>query len=236
MRKTWPGGIAGNDIELRIGTLQSLFLTKNDEWIAALFLSFLPLFIGIPVFYCWLTFPGWQPFWWVWLLAFIASFSLWGLVWWYRQRRKYFALCADGCAYGASHSAVPAVIPWSEMKTIQLEEEATLRKEENAVFGITLSMSMHEITRRSLRILSASENISFKLNEFPESKQLLEAIVEATIDKDISLDHARLETPELTEAIQSGHASNFGKKKMTAVGIVLAVIFITIKIIVAFKR
>lgn len=236
MRKTWPGSIASIDIELRIGALQALFFTRNDDWIAALFLSFLPLFVGIPVFACWLFIAGWQPYWWVWLLAFSTTFLLWYLVWWYRHRRKYFAICHDGCAYGNSQAAVPVIILWNDMISIQLDEDATLRKEENAVFGITLSTSMHEITRRSLNIHGSSQSISFKLSEFPESKLLLDAIVDASTVKNIHLEHARHETPELTEAIQSGQASNFGIKQKTAVGIVLAVLFIAIKIIVAFKK
>lgn len=237
MRKTWPGSITNsNDIELRIGTLQALFFSKSDEWIIAFILSILPLFLAVPVFYAWLKFPDWKPWWWVWLVAFSVSCFLWGLVWWYRRQRKFFAICTEGCAYGASQIATPVSIPWSDVITIQLEEDASLSTEEHAYFGITTSTTMKQITRRSLRVRGNVDEIVFKLNDFPEATQILDTLVEQTSDKSIDLDHSRQESPELVAARQAGHEDNFGKTKVTTFGIVLIVLFIVIKIAIGLRK
>lgn len=237
MRKTWPGSItSSNDIELRVGSLQALFLSKNDEWIVALILSILPLFLAVPVFYAWIMFQDWKPWWWVWLTSFTVSCILWGLVWWYRRQRKYFAICTEGCAYGASQVATPVSIPWNEVKTIQLEEEASLSTEEHAYFGITTSKTMKQITRRSLRVRGNVDEIVFKLNEFPEASLLLDTLVEQTSDKSVELDHSRQESPELVAAKLAGQEGNFGKTKVTVFGIVLIVLFIVIKIAIGLRK
>jgi hypothetical protein len=237
MRKTWPGSITNsNDIELRVGSLQALFLTRNDEWLIALFLSFIPFIPAVPVFYAWLMFQDWKSLWWVWLAAFSVSCFLWGLVWWYRRQRKFFAICTEGCAFAASQIATPVTIPWNEVKTIQLEEDASLSTEEHAYFGITTSKTMKQITRRSLRVRGNSDEIVFKLNEFPEASQLLDSLIEQTSDKSIELDHSRQESPELVAAKQAGHEDNFGKTKMTAFGIVLVILFIVIKVAIGLRK
>lgn len=127
-------------------------------------------------------------------------------------------------------------IPWNEIREIQLSEQAELKTEENSFFGVTTSTMMKEINRRHLRIASGNNAIVFKLNGFPESKHLLDMLLEQTREGEIKLDHSRAETPELIAAKQAGQESSFGKTQVTAVGVVLVIFFIIVKVAINLNR
>jgi hypothetical protein len=238
MYTTWPKGISGStEIELRIGLLRYLFIAKNQEWLIVLFLAMMPLAVAVLVFiYCFTAFnPG--NTWIVGAIALAITLGLIGLSRWYLTRRKYFCICENGCAYGATLDATPVILPWPEVEEIRLEEDAYLKVEEHAVLGMPMSKMMEEGLRNWLHIRSAGDPIRFKLSEFPRHEEIVEQVLEQSKDKEIALEHARIESPELVQAkaSQSGNG-DMGKKQYYIGGVILFIIVLVIKIAIAANR
>lgn len=238
MLTAWPGSITSSpDIELRIGLLRSLFVTKNFESTIAFILGLLPLGVSVLAFVYWVNQPGPSEAWIMCAVAFFVSLALFALVWWYRSKRKFFCLCENGCAFGSSLGSVPQIFAWSEVQEIKLEEDAYLKVEENNVWGFKISESLQEVTRQWLSIKSSNETIRFKLKEFAEYQSIVEQVMEHSKDKEINLEHARVESPELQMAkADAGSQLGKGKTVYYAVGVAVFIIILVLKVIVQMKR
>lgn len=238
MLTAWPGSInSSTDIELRIGLLRSLFVTKNFEATIAFILGLLPLAVSVLAFVYWFNQPGPSDAWIMGAVALIVSLSLFALTWWYRSRRKFFCICENGCAFGSSLGANPMVFAWNEVKEIKLEEDAYLKVEENNVWGFKVSESLQEVTRQWLSISASNETMRFKLKEFADYQTIVEQVMEHSKDKEINLEHARVESPELQMAkAESGSQLGKGKTVYYAVGIAIFIIIMVLKVIVQMKR
>jgi hypothetical protein len=236
MFRSWTGSMNGNDIELRVGTLRSLFLSNGSNAKAAIILACVTLMAAAILFVVWLIDPASSHLIVAWGPALIFSGIVWAVWWYYRNARSYFAICTEGCAYGSSMQAAPVTIPWNELHDIRLSEEASLKTEESTFLGLKMATTLSEVNHRTLHLQGKSDQISFKLNAFPRAKQLLDALVESTSDKNINLDHAKAESEELVAAKQAGQEQDFGKRQMTVIGIVLVVIFIVLRVVVKMNR
>jgi hypothetical protein len=200
-------------------------------------LASLPLGVAVLVFaYCFTANNPGQT-WIVGTVALAISLALVGLSRWYLNRRKYFCICEHGCAYGSSLDAIPKIFPWTEVQEILMEEDAYLKVEEHAVWGVTMSKTMEEAMRQWMHIKSGHDAVRFKLSEFPNQQLIVEEMLECTKDREIHLDHARVESPELVQA-KATQADELvlGKKKYYVGGVILFIIFMIIKVAVNMNR
>ena len=238
MITTWPAAIRSrSEIELRIGLLRHLFISKSSDWLVASILACLPLpLAGLVFFFCF-TSPNPGLSWIGGVVALVISAALFGLAVWYRGRRKFFCLCDNGCAFGDTLAGIPQILPWLEVQTIQIEEDAYLKVEDHSVFGFKVSSTMEEASRRWMHIKSGHDAIRFKLGEFPKPQDIVEQVLEHSKDKEIALDHARVESPELAE-VKSGQASgkNLGKTTYYAGGVIVIIIFIVLRIVLRLNK
>src|SRR5260221_1805442 len=123
MIPTWPAAIrSSSEIELRIGLLRNLFISKSSDWLVAGILACVPLPVAGLVFFFCFTSPNPGLLWIGGVVALAISAALFGLAVWYRGRRKFFSLCDNGCAFGGTLASIPQILPWSEVQTIQIEE------------------------------------------------------------------------------------------------------------------
>lgn len=227
MSKSWPMGLYGKaDIEHQIGLVTKVFLCKNVSWILFVYLAFLAFF-GFSL----VTMGNWDGAGVLQLILGLTTALFLFLAWRYRRKRKYFALCEEGCAYSEALSLPATVLPWRDVTHIKIDEDASLKTEKNHFLGMELSSTLHHVQNRFVEIQSNSGSIRFKLSEFGKPKKLLDAILDATSDKAIELDHDRKESKELLAAKDAGKEADFGKRKLTALGVVVVVIIIILKIL-----
>ncbi|HMO36281.1 MAG TPA: hypothetical protein PKA06_09570, partial [Gemmatales bacterium] len=126
--------------------------------------------------------------------------------------------------------------PWTDVKTIRLVENASLHTGEHAVMGLKLSTMKQEVTKHLLCFETQGEEVQVPLKDFPQYQALLDALVEQTQEQKFGLEYERQETDDLQAAKAAGEDQYFGKKRMTVAGIVLVVLFITIKILSVFLK
>lgn len=237
MKTTWPAAInSGSEIESRIGLLQSLFLSKKYERTVALLLATLPCIVGIILFICYFTDPRARGFWIGGTIAFVVSLALFGLARWYQFQRHYFCICSEGVAFAEKLSATPIVLPWSDVTSIQILEDVYLKMEEQSMYGFKVSETAREATRSWLNINAKQEAIRFKLKEFPDKEALLEQLIEQTKEKDIALDYNRVESNDLVAAKMSRALGESKKTKFYALGVVIFIILMILRVVVKLNR
>lgn len=237
MQTSWPTTIpAGTDIELNIGRLQCLFFSRAFEWKVCLFLSFLPLTACVIAFTYYLTQPFATAAAVLSCITFVIFLVLAGLTWWYRRQVKYFCLCDKGCAFGQSFSAAPVVLPWEQVQAITMEDEAYLKVEQNSILGLKISETAQEASRNWLHIKGPEASIRLKLSEYPERKLLVEKVLEHSSELAVSLDHSRVETPELQQAKAAGNGNSLGKTTYYAIGVVVVILFIILRVVAKMNR
>lgn len=225
MKTSWPVLLNSRMvIEERLGPLQGLFIARGYEWKIAFFLAMIPLLLSGFIFWYYLTAPNPGQTWIGGSIALGVSVALFLLTCWYYRRRQYLCICDGGCASARSFGAEPAIMPWSQLQAIKVEEEDYLKTQEHEVFGVTVWKSMEEASRKWLLLETAEQVVRIKLKDYAKPEFLLEQLAKHTENKSVALDHQRVTSPELLKA-KASHPDGKELKKTTyyTSGVLLAI-------------
>lgn len=221
---------------MQIGLLRHVFISRGIEWLVCLSLALLPLTVAVILsVYC-LNNADAGIAWFILLISLGITGALWGLARWYLLQRKFFCICENGCAFGKKLRGQPNIMPWTEIEEIKLEEDAYLHEEENTFWGLKVSSTVEEKSRQWLAIRTKAELVRFNLKDFPEHDKLMDQLLEHSRDVSVNLAHERIESPELQAAKASGKQFGYKKTVFYAIGIVIMVLFIVLRIVVKFNR